>query len=107
MDARVDFFKPHTEPLPVEKVEVKTVKRKARHSLPKGKRRSVSGKRRRVGREAIKAGMAASLAVSMLTGMRVIKPMSLHGPASWVFVGLTLAHTLIYEIPNSKSKRSA
>ncbi|MEG3640723.1 hypothetical protein [Magnetococcus sp. PR-3] len=107
MDARVDFYEQQTEALPAHQVEVKSRVANSRRSLPKGKRRSVGAKRRRVGREAIKAGMAASLAVSMLTGMRMMKPMKLHGPASWVFVGLTLAHTLIYEIPNSRVKRAS
>ncbi|CCQ72709.1 hypothetical protein [Magnetospira sp. QH-2] len=60
---------------------------------------------RRVGKEAVKAGMAASLAVTMLTGLKIVKPMKLHGPASWLFVGLTLAHTLVYEIPNKRATK--
>ncbi|GAB6053012.1 hypothetical protein JCM17960_18320 [Magnetospira thiophila] len=60
---------------------------------------------RRVGKEAVKAGMAASLAVTMLTGLKIIRPMKWHGPASWLFVGLTLAHTLVYEIPNKRASK--
>ncbi|MEO5367702.1 MAG: hypothetical protein H7831_15360 [Magnetococcus sp. WYHC-3] len=48
--------------------------------------------------------MAASLAVSMLTGLRLMKPFSLHPVASWVFVGLTLVHTLVYELPNNRAR---
>jgi hypothetical protein len=62
-------------------------------------KRPVASKRR-VGKEAVKAGMATSLGVAMLTGLKILKPMSLHGPASWIFVGLTLVHTLVYELPN-------
>ncbi len=52
---------------------------------------------RRRGREVVKAGMGASLTVSMLTGLRILRPMSMHPVASWIFVGLTLVHMLAYD----------
>jgi hypothetical protein len=80
-------------------------------SIPAGKvptaktARMTSQKRsrnRRKGREVVKSGMAASLAVSMMTGMKILRPMSLHPVASWVFVGLTVVHMLMYETPAKK-----
>jgi hypothetical protein len=59
-------------------------------------------KNRRKGREVVKAGMAGSLAVTMLTGMKVLRPMSIHPIASWLFVGLTLAHMVLYDPPSKK-----
>jgi hypothetical protein len=57
---------------------------------------------RRKGREVVKAGMAGSLAVTMLTGLKILRPMRIHPVASWIFVGLTLAHMLLYEAPSKK-----
>ncbi|MEO5377641.1 MAG: hypothetical protein H7832_07670 [Magnetococcus sp. DMHC-6] len=67
-------------------------------------RGSVGVKNRKVGREAVKAGMAASLAVSLLTGLKLLRPMAMHPVASWLFLGLTVAHTLIYEMPVRKNQ---
>ncbi len=106
MDSNVDCFIPKSDPATADVfTEQKNgvVTRSANRSRPAPRKRSTRTKRR-MGREAIKAGMAATLTMSMLTGMRVIKPMKLHGPFSWAFVGLTLAHTLIYEIPNKKTR---
>ncbi|MEO5343327.1 MAG: hypothetical protein H7842_08320 [Gammaproteobacteria bacterium SHHR-1] len=77
---------------------------KCPRAASQGRRRPVASKRR-VGKEAVKAGMATSLGVAMLTGLKILKPMSLHGPASWIFVGLTLVHTLVYELPNRSSRQ--
>ncbi len=59
-------------------------------------------RKRNVGREVVKSGMAASLAVTMMTGLRVLRPMSIHPVASWVFVGLTVVHMLMYDTPGKK-----
>lgn len=75
---------------------------------PVTKRASPSPRKRRirVGREVVKSGMAASLAVSMLSGLRIIRPMSIHPVASWIFVGLTVIHMIAYD-KMGKSGRSA
>ncbi|MBF0187917.1 MAG: hypothetical protein HQL50_08315 [Magnetococcales bacterium] len=83
------------------KSPTRAVARKGR-GRPKA-RRSPAAARRRLGREAVKAGMAATLSLSMLTGLKVVKPMKLHGPVSWAFVGLTVAHMLIYELPKKRA----
>jgi hypothetical protein len=57
---------------------------------------------RRKGREVVKSGMAASLAVTMLTGLKILRPMRIHPVASWIFVGLTVVHMLIYDPPSKK-----
>ena len=59
-------------------------------------------KNRRAGQEVIKSGMAGSLAVSMLTGLKILRPMSIHPVASWIFLGLTIVHTLMYSLPKKK-----
>ncbi|MBF0453942.1 MAG: hypothetical protein HQL72_03875 [Magnetococcales bacterium] len=58
--------------------------------------------RRRKGREVVKSGMAASLAVTMMTGLKILRPMRIHPIAAWVFVGLTLVHMLVYDPPSKK-----
>ena len=79
--------------------------------LPAGvARKSVtprSGSRgRRKGKEVVKAGMAASLAVTLLTGLKWLRPMSMHPVAAWAFLGLTVVHMLMYEKPSNGKKVS-
>ena len=62
-------------------------------------------KSRPLGREVVKSAMAASLAVTMLTGLKVLRPMSMHPVASWVFLGLTVLHMLTYEKPIQRSSK--
>jgi hypothetical protein len=57
---------------------------------------------RRRGREVVKAGMASSLAVSMLTGLKILRPMRLHPVAAWAFVGFTIVHMIMYDKPSKK-----
>ncbi|WP_041641371.1 hypothetical protein [Magnetococcus marinus] len=104
MDANVNYFAPATRPAQALKQPAVAAPRPRNRPAA---RQTPTRTKRRMGREAIKAGMAATLTLSMLTGLRIIKPMSLHGPVSWAFVGLTLAHTLIYEIPNKKSRNES
>ncbi|MBF0383416.1 MAG: hypothetical protein HQL69_20545 [Magnetococcales bacterium] len=107
MDANINYFPPHSRPgYNPEKPDQKINKHNKVRSRPRPAPRKGSARaKKRMGREAIKAGMAATLTLSMLTGLKIVKPMKLHGPVSWAFVGLTLAHTLIYEIPNKKVTR--
>ncbi|MBF0371430.1 MAG: hypothetical protein HQL52_18475 [Magnetococcales bacterium] len=109
MDARLDYFKPTVEntpeqmpvvaPTPISPIPAPAL---ARKKAPPARKPAV---KRRVGKEVVKSGMAASLAVTMLTGMKIMRPMSLHPVASWIFVGLTVAHTLLYEIPNKRANK--
>lgn len=59
-------------------------------------------KNKKKGRELVKAGMAASLGVSILTGMKILRPMKMHTSASWIFLGLSVVHTLMYDPANKK-----
>lgn len=59
----------------------------------------------RVGREVVKSGMAASLAVVFLTGLKIVRPMSLHPVASWVFLGLSVIHMVAYDKNGASHKR--
>lgn len=57
---------------------------------------------RKRGREVVKAGMASSMAVTMLTGMKILRPMRFHPIAAVVFVGLAITHMLMYDSPSKK-----
>ncbi|OSM08656.1 hypothetical protein [Magnetofaba australis] len=108
MDATPDILREEAlcaqqQCMPVEQIERPQQSRKARLN-PRRKPRAANSKRR-LGKEAVKAGMSITLALSMLTGLRVVKPFSLHAPVSWLFVAFVLVHTLVYEIPNSARKR--
>ncbi len=49
------------------------------------------------GKEVMKAGMAASLATTFLTGFRILRPMKFHPIAASIFLGFALAHILMNE----------
>ncbi len=110
MDARTaELIRPEqtTSEVPVQEQPVqKGHPVKKRVSKP----RQVSQKRRKIrrrGREVVKVGMGASLTVSMLTGLRILRPMSMHPVASWIFVGLTVLHMLAYDsngVSDNKTK---
>ncbi len=50
-----------------------------------------------MGKEVMKAGMAASLATTFLTGYRILRPMKFHPIAASAFLGFALAHILMSE----------
>lgn len=80
------------QPLKVDVAERKIVQKTIRRPV-----RSTKKGRVRVGREVVKSGMAASMAVTILTGLKILRPMSLHPVASWIFLGLTLVHMVAYD----------
>ena len=86
------------------KLQVATAKTQppAVKTLPLNKAPQKPSRNRRRGREVVKSGMAASLAVSVLTGLKIIRPMRFHPIASWAFVGLTLLHMLMYDSSSKK-----
>jgi hypothetical protein len=107
MDARTselhtDYAKtPTVEQLPTPVKVVKPARKKT--SAPAARKAAQRrSKKRSKGREVVKSGMAASLAVTMMTGLKILRPMRIHPIASWVFVGLTLVHMIMYESPSKK-----
>ncbi|MBF0381854.1 MAG: hypothetical protein HQL69_12600 [Magnetococcales bacterium] len=99
MDAVTAELKRDFKDNPKAKLPQSTEQNPRQVSRKKTQQRS---KIRRKGREVVKAGMAGSLAVTMLTGLKILRPMRIHPVASWLFVGLTLAHMLLYEAPSKK-----
>lgn len=73
-----------------------------RHTGRRGRKHHI-----RIGREVVKSGMAASLAVTMLTGMKLLRPMSLHPVASWVFIGFSIIHMVAYDKMGGKCPAQA
>ncbi|MBF0357289.1 MAG: hypothetical protein HQL70_01705 [Magnetococcales bacterium] len=99
-----------TSELQIEKLESTTVEipvsraknaERERRKIVRQNSRKSSNQRRR-GREVVKAGMASSLAVSMLTGLKILRPMRIHPIAAWAFVGMTIIHMIMYEKPSKK-----
>ncbi len=78
-----------------------------RHKQKSLVRQSIPHKKRvRMGREVVKSGMAASMAVTLLTGLKVLRPMSMHPVAGWVFLGLSIVHMVMYEKPSRSGRRT-
>ncbi|MBF0359167.1 MAG: hypothetical protein HQL70_11225 [Magnetococcales bacterium] len=59
--------------------------------------RKAKKKKLLIGKEVMKAGMAASLATTFLTGYRILRPMKFHPIAASAFLGFALAHILMSE----------
>lgn len=79
------------------------LRQSARPGARPGARRPKKKSHVRVGREVVKTGMAASLSVALLTGLKVLRPMSVHPMASWIFLGLTVLHMVAYDKPGRSS----